>query len=92
MHSISHPLNHHQLPNACTSTNSREYTELLRKFILHLKMLKLGSASRLFGNKSSDKSNKKSSEKASDNADNTAAAEQSRRRRKNTLEDSKYLW
>ncbi|KAH9393421.1 hypothetical protein TYRP_021760 [Tyrophagus putrescentiae] len=42
------------------TTTSREYVELLRKFILHLKMLKIGSSSSNNNNNSSSKQRKQS--------------------------------
>lgn len=83
--SPKHPLNH--LSNACPPSNSREYTELLRKFVLHLKMLKIGSARRLFSSSSSS-NNKTESEELNGKS---SAGSVTPRRRKNTLEDSKYL-
>ncbi|KAI2810428.1 hypothetical protein BLOT_001589 [Blomia tropicalis] len=69
---------------ATSATNSREYVELLRKFILHLKMLKIGSS------KNRSRSWKGTSKSAITESDSMNDGDV-RRKRKDTIGDSQNL-
>ncbi|KAJ6224046.1 hypothetical protein RDWZM_002591 [Blomia tropicalis] len=69
---------------ATSATNSREYVELLRKFILHLKMLKIGSS------KNRSRSSKGTSKSTITESDSMNDGDV-RRKRKDTIGDSQNL-
>lgn len=73
--------------------NAREYIELLRKFIVHLKLLKLGSSKKLFSSSSKTGNNNNSSNNSNNNNNHQHHERSSseRRPRKDTMEDSKHL-
>ncbi|KAF7489792.1 hypothetical protein SSS_00901 [Sarcoptes scabiei] len=82
-----------EILNDCPTSNSREYLELLQKFVLHLKMLKL---KKLFHHHHSDKNGSKKSKtndngNNSDNIDNSNNQNERRRSRSSTLGDSNNL-